>query len=215
MVIVDLFSKAVILWPMPSHADARACSSLFFDALVSRRFLPVKLITDRDPKFVSLFWGELMDRLHIDCKLISAYHQKAHPAERYIQTIQTLLRLDVVDDEWVPCLPFIELVMNNTKHSSMGFSPNQLMFIDPSNPVPILCRTLQDNTEFPDRLAMASARIEQACDNLDKALSALNRCYDSKHSPHSLKAGDRVFVLLDDHPVRSLVRGMHKLRDNK
>lgn len=215
MVIVDLFYKTVILRPTSSSADARTCGSIFFDALVSRGFLPVQLITDRDPKFVSQFWDELMRRLHVDCKLISAYHQQADPAERYIQTIQTLLRLYVIDDEWVSCLPFIELVMNNTKNSSTGFSPNQLMFIDPPDPVPILCKAPSDSTEFPDRIAAASARIERARDNLDRATFMQKKFYDSKHSPHSLKVGDRVFVLLDDHPIRSLVKAMHKLRDNK
>ena len=65
MVIVDIFSKGVILRPTVSHANARECGNLFFDALVCRGFLPVRLITDRDPRFVSQFWDELMRRLHI------------------------------------------------------------------------------------------------------------------------------------------------------
>lgn len=217
MVIVDHFSKAVILRPTSSHANARQCSSLFFDALVSRGFLPVKLITDRDPNFVSQFWEELMPHLNIECKLISAYHQQADPAERYIQTIQTLLSLYVSNNRWVPCLPFVELVMNNTKNASSGFSPNQLMYIDPPDPLPVLCQPPPAllESELPDRLAAASARIEQARDNLEKASFAQKRFYNSKHSSRPLKAGDRVFVLLDDHPVKSLTRGMHKLRDNK
>lgn len=51
---------------------------------------------------------------------------------------------------------------------------------------------------------------------LERASSVQKKYYDAHHSQRvTLKAGDRVFVLLDDHPVRSLVRGMHKLRDNK
>lgn len=72
MVIVDIFSKVVILRPTVSHANARECGALFFDALVCRGFLPTRLITDRNPRFVSQFWDELMRRLHIDCKLIGA-----------------------------------------------------------------------------------------------------------------------------------------------
>ena len=60
MVIVDLFSKSVILRPMPSRSTARECGNVFLDALVCRGFLPVKLITDRDPRFVSQLWDELM-----------------------------------------------------------------------------------------------------------------------------------------------------------
>ena len=214
--IVDHFSKAIILRPTLSTATARDCGSLFFDALVSRGFLPTRLITDRDPRFVSDFWTELMSRLHIDCKLISAYHQQADPAERYIQTIQTLLRLYVIDDEWVDCLPFVELVINNTPNSSTGFSPNQLMFIDPPDPLPTLCCAPPSPLpDVADRLTSAQARVDQARDHLDVASRVQKRHYDSRHTDRPLAVGDRVFVLLDDHPVRSLVRGMHKLRDNK
>ena len=217
MVIVDLFSKTVILRPMSSQSTARECGTVFFDALVCRGFLPVKLITDRDPRFVSQMWDELMRRLHITCKLISAYHQQADPAERYIQTIQTLLRLYVTSDNWVECLTFVELVLNNNMNSSTGFSPNELLFIDPPNPLPILnTPPIEANaTDLADPLSAASARVDQARDNLDRASLAQKKYYNSHHSTRSLKAGDRVFVLLDDHPVRSLVQGMHKLRDNK
>ena len=216
MVIVDHFSKAIILRPTVSTATARDCGSLFFDALVSRGFLPTRLITDQDPPFVSDFWTELMSRLRIECKLISAYYQQADPAERYIQTIQTLLRLYVTDDDWVECLPFIELVINNTPNSSTGFSPNQLMFIDPPDPLPTLCHP--PPSELPDvadRLTSAQARVDQARDRLGLALRVQARYYDSKHAGRPLQVGDRVFVLLEDHPVRSLVRGMNKLKDNK
>ena len=216
MIIVDQFSKAVILRPMVSSADASACGSVFFDALVCRGFLPSRLITDRDPKFVSAFWAELMRRLKIDCKVVSAYHQQADPAERYVQTIQTLLRLYVVNDDWMECLPFVELVMNNTPNSSTGFSPNQLMFIDPPNPIPIIDRPPNaDIPEVADRLALARARVDQARDNLEKASMAQKHQYDNRHRQRPLRPGDRVFVLLKHHPIRSLVQGMHKLRDNK
>ena len=84
MVIVDIFSKLVILRPMSSRSNACECGTVVFDALVCRGFLPVKLITDRDPRFVSQLWDELMSLLRIECRLISAYHQQADPAERYI-----------------------------------------------------------------------------------------------------------------------------------
>lgn len=218
MVIVDHFSNAIILRPTLSSSTTRDCGSLFFDALVSRGFLPTRLITDRDPRFVSDFWTELMSCLRIDCKLISAYHQQADPGEGYIQTIQTLLRLYVVDDEWVDCLPFVELAVNNTLNASTGFSPNQLMFIDPPDPLPTLGRPPPSALpEVADRLTSAQARVEQARDNLELASRVQKRHFDSRHIEprRPLAVGDCVFVLLDHHLVRSLVRGMHKLRDNK
>lgn len=215
MVIGDLFSKSVIIRPMLSRSTARECGTVFFDGLVSCGFLPVKLITDRDPRFVSQLWDELMHRLHIECKLISAYYQQADPAERYIQTIQMLLRLFVVNHDWVTCLPFIELVLNNTVNSSTGFSPNQLLFIDTPNLLPILNTPPTDHADPADQLSAASARVDLARDNLERASLGQKKYYDSCHLPSSPKAGDRVFVPLDNHPICSLVQDMHKLQDNK
>ena len=105
---------------------------------------------------------ELMRRLHINCKLISAYHQQADPAERYIQTIQTLLLLYVTGENWVACFTFVELVLNNTMNSSTGFSPNELLFIDPPNPLAILNTPPidADATDPADRLSAASGRVD-------------------------------------------------------
>lgn len=216
MVIVDHFLEAIILRPILSTATARDCGSLFFNALVSRGFLPTRLITDRDPRFISHFWTELISRLHIDCKLISAYHQQVDQAEHYIQTMQTLLRLYVIDDKWVDYPPFVELVINNTPNSSAGFSPNQLMFIDRRDPLPTLCSTPPSSLpDVADRLTSAQARVDQARNHLDIDCRVQKRQYDYKHTRRPLAAGDRLFVLLDDHSVRLLVCGMHKLRDNQ
>ena len=216
MVIVDQFSKAILLRPTTSKASASEYASVFFAALVSRGFLPSRLITDRDPRFVSDFWGALMNHLRVECKLVSAYHQQADPAERYIQTVQTLLRLYVVQHEWVDCLPFIELVVNNTPNSSTGFSPNHLMFVDPPDPIPVL--TAPPNAIVPEvasRMATARSRIIKAQENLARASASQKKQYDSRHRQVALKAGDRVFVLLEDHPIRSLVKDMNKLKDKK
>ena len=60
MVIVDLFSKTVILCPMSSRLTARECGTVFFEGLVCRGLLPVKLITDFDPHFVSQMWDNII-----------------------------------------------------------------------------------------------------------------------------------------------------------
>lgn len=91
MVIVDLVSKTVILCPMSSRLTACECGTVFFEGLVCRGLLPVKLITDFDPRFVSQMWDEIIHSRCIECKLSRAYHQQADPAERYIQTIPMLL----------------------------------------------------------------------------------------------------------------------------
>ena len=116
-VSVDLFSKTVMLRPMSSCSIAHECCTVFCYPLICRCFLPVKLNTDWDPHWVSQMWDELMDHLRIEWKLISTYQQQADPAERYIKTIQTLLQLYIMGDDWIDCLRFIELILNKTRNS--------------------------------------------------------------------------------------------------
>lgn len=201
---------------MSSTADASVCVSVFFDALVCCGFLPLKLITDLDPKFISAFGAELMKRLKVYYKVVNTYHQQADSAECYVYTIQTLLQLYIVADDWVECLPFVELVMKNTPHFSLCHSPNQQMFIDSANPIFIIDRsTNADIPEMADRLALARPKVDQASDNLKNASLLQKHQYDNRHRQGPLRPCDTVLILIKQHSVRSLVRGMHKLKDNK
>ena len=91
------------------------------------------------------------------------------------------------------------------------------MFVDPSDPIPILT-TPPNAVVVPDvasHMATARSRIAKTRENLARASAAYKKHYDARHHQVALKAGDRVFVLLEDHPTHSLVRDMNKLKDKK
>ena len=56
LTIVDRFSKLCVLVPVQSTLDAESCARVFWDTWVTRFGVPMKLISDRDVKFTSLFW---------------------------------------------------------------------------------------------------------------------------------------------------------------
>ncbi|KAF8420293.1 hypothetical protein BGX38DRAFT_1070576, partial [Terfezia claveryi] len=53
ILIFDQFSKSVILRPTTSKYNSKETVAGFFDGLVCKGFLPSRLITDHDSKFVS------------------------------------------------------------------------------------------------------------------------------------------------------------------
>ena len=55
-VIVDKFSKLVCLVPCVTTIDAVTCARLIFEYWVFKYGMPNKIISDRDPKFTSIFW---------------------------------------------------------------------------------------------------------------------------------------------------------------
>ena len=217
MVIVDQFSKEITLRPMTSTATVTGAATIFFHAPVSKSVPPTTLITDRDYKFVSDLWQELMRLLKVKCKLISAYYQQADPAKRAIQTIQTVLRLYTMDDKWTECIPFVEIVYNHTPSKLIGFTPDELLYNDPPDHIPTISKpaVLSKIGQVEQRMVLARERIKQTSDTSEKASVQKNRYYHRKHTQTPLKPGDKVFVLLDLHPVRSLIVAMHKRNDDK
>lgn len=218
MVIPDQFSKAMTRRSPTSMAMADCCADLLFTALVSKGFLPSRLIPDRDPKLVSLVWDILMKRLKMQTKLISAYYQQGHCAESAFKRVQTLLRLYTSEDRWVSCRPFVVVGIHNTIAKSTGYTPNELLYIDRPRQLSILCGQPEEDDMAPqvsERVSLAQARTEQAADMLEKAMALQKKNYDARHIQTQLKAGDQVYVSLHSHQIRSLGKGMNKLQDNQ
>lgn len=73
MTVVDRFSKMAIFVPL-SDTSATAVAKAFFTKVVSLQGIPRSIITDRDARFTSLFWRELMKCCGTELLFSSAYH---------------------------------------------------------------------------------------------------------------------------------------------
>ena len=212
LVICDLFTKTVRLRPTTNKASAKDIADLVMEAVVYKGFLPTTLVSDRDPKYISAVWRAIMAQLKIELSIASPYHQQADPAERTIQTVETILRC-YPDGEWKEKLNFIELAINEAKHSSTGFAPHDLLYTSRKAPSETLLKDHEETSpqliaeEAPETIAKSKARLEEAMLNIRRAQQAQKRYYDRRHStPQKIEVGDDVFLLLDLHPVRRLPR---------
>ena len=61
--IVDRFSKMVRFIPTKTSSSAEEIAKLFFDHYVCKFGMPRKIVSDRDPRFVSRFWTALLRKL--------------------------------------------------------------------------------------------------------------------------------------------------------
>jgi hypothetical protein len=59
-----------------------------------------------------------------------------------------------------PRLKYVELVLNDAKHASTGFSPNELLYTANRSPMEALRKPTDD--EIPELLAFTWARLEEA-----------------------------------------------------
>jgi hypothetical protein len=126
LVCVDRLTKRAHFVPTLTTATAPDTAELFLNTVIKHHGLPKVLITDRDSKFISLFWKSLFQRLGTKLAFSSAYHpQTDGQTERLNRILQDMLRnyVDYHQKNWDSLLPLVEIAYNNAEQSSIGLSP--------------------------------------------------------------------------------------------
>ncbi|GJP42080.1 hypothetical protein CLOM_g1672 [Closterium sp. NIES-68] len=126
LVVIDKFSKMGHFIPTHTTARTEETAQLFVRYIISQHGIPTTLISDRDPKFTSKFWKELMSLLGTKLAMSSAYHpQTDGQTERLNQIVEQLLRAACKDDisKWDLHLPVLEFAYNNATHAATGQTP--------------------------------------------------------------------------------------------
>lgn len=127
LVIVDVFSKYVILRPCPNTKAARVVQTL--EEEVFLKFNPPKiLITDNFRPLVGRTMTDLLHRYGVERWTIPFYHSQANPAERYIRTISAAIRSMVMERggdqrDWDKDVAKLQWVINTTVNKTTKKSP--------------------------------------------------------------------------------------------
>jgi RNase H-like domain found in reverse transcriptase/Integrase zinc binding domain len=122
-------SRAAIFLPCSTTITGAGIAQLYLEHLFRWFGIPQKIISDRDPRFTSHFARELTRGLGIDQNLSTAFHPQTDGlSERANQWVEQYLRLITANqDEWSKWLPMATAVHNNSKNSTTGFAPNELL----------------------------------------------------------------------------------------
>ena len=92
MVITDRLGKGILLEPMRT-IEVRDVARMFLRTFYRQHGLPVAIVSDRGPQFVSALWKRVCQLLGIVRRLSTAYYPKTDGAtERMNQTVETYLR---------------------------------------------------------------------------------------------------------------------------
>lgn len=136
LVLGDSLSKMAHFVPTTKTVSASGLVELPADRLVRYHGFPQKLVSDRDPRFVSDVWKRFCNRFDIKRALSTAHHpQTDGQTERVNSTLEQMLRTYLQADEaaWESLLPALELAYNCAPHSSTELSPFEIMIGE--NPV--------------------------------------------------------------------------------
>ncbi len=128
LTVVDRFSKATHFIPLPKLPSARETATIVLDHVFRIHGLPVDVVSDRGPQFVSKFWTEFCRQLGATASLSSGYHPQTNgQAERANQDLERVLRCvaSAEPSSWSSRLTMVEYAHNSLPVSSTGLSPFQ------------------------------------------------------------------------------------------
>ena len=123
-------TKMLIAIPCRETITAEGVAELFLRQIFPQFGLPSKIISDRDPRFISKFMKELCHLMGITQNVSTAYHPRTdRQSERSNQWLEQYLRfwVDHQQTNWHHYLPLAEFTHNSWKNESTGQSPFKVL----------------------------------------------------------------------------------------
>jgi RNase H-like domain found in reverse transcriptase/Integrase zinc binding domain len=122
-------SRAAIFLSCSTTITGTGIAQLYMEHLFRWFGLPQKIMSDRDPCFTSHFVCELTKGLGMNQNLSTAFHPQTDGlSEQANQWIEQYLRLITTNqNKWSDWLPMVTAVHNNSKNSTTGFAPSELL----------------------------------------------------------------------------------------
>ena len=126
LMVVDRLTKMRHLVPCCDTCNVRELATLYLTHVFCYHGLPLSIISDRGPQFVSDFWKAFCELLSIETYLTTACHPHIDgQSERMNAIMEQYLRVYVnyQQDNWVLLLPTCKFAGNNHFSESRRTSP--------------------------------------------------------------------------------------------
>ena len=206
-VIVDRLTKSAHFIPTNESASLTRLAQLYIDEIVSRHGIPLSIISDRDPRFVSHFWNGLQKELGSRIHLSTAYHpQTDGQSERTIQTLEDMLRACVMEygGSWDSHLPLIEFAYNNSYHSSIGMPPYEMLYGRKCRTPACWLEPGEKQFMGPEIVQITGDKVKVAREKLVAARDRQKMYADPRRRPVFFEEGERVFLKVS--PWKGVIR---------
>ena len=163
-------TRAATFLPCTTTITAEGVAQLYMEHVYRWFGLPNKIISDRDPRFTSLFAKALCKKLHIQQNMSTAFHPQTDGlSKRKNQWVEQFLRLvaEGRQDDWSEWLPLATAVHNGQVNAMLGITPTQALlgYFPLLNP---LAPPLTTNPKTEDRVEQAAKFRQLAQKMLDK-----------------------------------------------
>lgn len=216
--IVCYLTKRCHFIPLPTNADAKDIAEAFYKLYVPLHGLPNRITSDRDPKFISLFWREVMRISGTSLNHTVANRPQADGlAERNNQRIELYLRhyVNGFQNDWVDHLPHAEIALNGHHLASIEMSPFEadLGYL-PNNPLSLALPTISTthrSAQAHDFIRRQRQIYERCHESIQAAQDSMIYYADRSHSHTTFAVNDRVMLDTTGLPIHHLAALKRKL----
>ena len=182
VVFVDRLSKMVHFAATTTNVTAKDTARIFRHEIFRLHGLPRQIVSDRDTRFTSHFWKEVMSLLGVEQALSTAYHpQTDGQTERTNRILEDMLRhyVNPLLNDWDEHLDAIEFAVNNVWQESVKTTPFMLNYGQrPHTPVDIALGTTvpaaRQFTQYWQKTVSVAGNLlhgaEQRCSAADRRI---------------------------------------------
>ena len=185
-VVVDRLTKSAHFLSVRTDYSLDKLAELYIKEIVRLHGIPMSIISDRDPRFISRFWEKLQEALGTRLNFSTTFHpQTDGQSERVIQVLENMLRSCVIDYEgiWDRHIPLVEFVYNNSFQSSIGMTPYEALYRRK-------CRTPLRWTELSEKKIIGPDLIQENKEKMKMIRERLKVVTDIQKSYADLKRKD-------------------------
>ena len=220
-------SKMVHVVPMNfGDSSAATVARIYFDSVWRLHGAPMKIVSDRDPRFQDAFWQELMRLMGVKVARTTPYNPRSDgQAEGTNRVVEDMLRsfVDANAADWDLYATNVEFAINDSRCESTGFTPFELCCgVSPLSQLDMFLEAARLDAgrrtggvgtahEFA---AKFSSQLRDARQRLEMAQQRQRQRFDERHAQRQYAVGDMVWVeakhLTEKVMDRSLCRKLSK-----
>ena len=215
LVIVDRLTKRSVFIAVKMNDTAEKIAETFIKYYYKDHGLPSSIVCDRDTKFMSKFWKELMRLYGTSLKPSTAHKSSTDgQTERTNRFIEDYIRCycSSKQSEWYLKLPLCEFAYNSRLHESIGMSPFEadLGYI-PRAPIDVIIDQLRPDVRNSDAtkfVHLQKTNLKVAQDSMNEAQERMKLYFDKNRKDQEFKIND--LVLLNSANLTTLHIGSGK-----
>ena len=196
-VVVDRLTKSAHFLPVRIDYSLDKLVELYIKEIVRLHEIHVSIISYRDPRFTSRFWGNLQEALVTRLNFNTPFHlQTDGQSKRVIQIMEDMLRSCVIDYEgsWDRHILLIEFVYNNSFQSSIGMAPYKALYGRKCR-TPLCWTELSEKKVIgPDFIQETEEKVKMIRERLKVAIDRQKSYADMKRKDIRYEIGEKMFL---------------------